>query len=410
MKRFAILIIVTALLCGCLALAANAKAVTTAASRDGLKFRQDGTFKIIQISDLQETFFCSTITQEWLYDLAKKERPDLFVLTGDNISGGGANWGTDFGSRFAVKHSIDAFMNVFDKIYRDFGTPVTMVFGNHDNEDTRVGREGQFEMYAAHKSFIGWASDADKGTKDIQGEHYGTHNLLIKDHTGATPVFNLWMFDSGSNDERGGYSWVQKPQIDWFNKTNAELNKLPSFAFQHIIVPEIYDFLTVTNEADANSFSRGFVDAQGKEYTKYISRDLPAGVNGVLREAPCPARYNDGQYNALNDAGNVLAMFFGHDHVNTFELRMEGKTDLVNSPCAGFGSYGDIDLRGARVITLKESNLKTYETWHVPYQGFYGDGVLRETRLKMFQSMSTAGIIFDVVSFKPLLWIGGLFK
>jgi hypothetical protein len=223
-------------------------------------------------------------------------------------------------------------------------------------------------------------------------------------------VFNLWMFDSGSNDERGGYSWVQQPQIDWFNRTNAALNKLPSFAFQHIIVPEIYDFLTVTNETDTNSFSRDFVDAQGRDYKKYISQTLPAGVKGVLREAPCPARYNDGQYDAMNSAGNVLAMFFGHDHINTFELRRENAMDLINSPCAGFGSYGDIDLRGARVITLKESSLKTYETRHVPYQGFYGDGGLRGTRLKMFQSMGTVAVIFDVVSVKPLLWVGGLFK
>ncbi|MCL1952845.1 MAG: metallophosphoesterase, partial [Oscillospiraceae bacterium] len=160
MKRFVCLLLAVALLCGCLAVAVHAEpdsAAAEAPANSKLQFRQDGSFKIIQVSDLQETFFCSTITQEWLYDMAARERPDLFVLTGDNIAGGGANWGTRAGAMFAVKHSIDAFMNVFDRIYKDFGTPVTMVFGNHDNEDNHVGRAGQFAMYQRHKCFIGWA-------------------------------------------------------------------------------------------------------------------------------------------------------------------------------------------------------------------------------------------------------------
>jgi hypothetical protein len=303
-------------------------------------------------------------------------------------------------------------MRVFDRIYKKFGIPMTMVFGNHDNEATpsKVTREEQFAMYAKHKSFIGWASDADKDTLDVDGQHYGTHNLLIYDHEGAAPVFNLWLFDSGSYDERGGYSCVQKPQIDWFDAVNEETGKLPSFSFQHIIVPEIYDLLTPASAGDANTFSREFIDGQGKKYTKYISQTLPADVKkGVLREAPCPGMYNEGQYEALSGAGNVLAMFFGHDHVNTFELRRENAMDLVNSPCSGFGSYGDIDLRGVRVITLNESNLNTYGTYHVPYQGFYGDNSLREARLKMSQDLGTPATLLDAISFKPLLWLGGLF-
>jgi len=406
MKRFTSLILAIMLL-GCMMLPVGA---ADAANRDNLKFKQDGTFKIIQVADLQEGFLSSPITQDFLYDLAKKERPDLFVLTGDNIAGGLTNLGFRLGSNIAVKVSIDAFMRVFDRIYCDFGIPVTMVYGNHDNEDHWFSRAEQFKLYTKHKSFIGWAdSGADKGTKDNLGEHYGTHNLLIKDSAGKGPIFNLWLFDSGSNDERGGYSCVQKPQIDWFKATNEAVGKLPSIAFQHIMVPEVYDYLTPANPGDENSFSREFIDAGDNVTKKYVSWELPAGVPGVMREPPGPGKYNEGQYAALTGAGNVLALFVGHDHVNTYEITVQGGLDLVCSPGTGYGPYGDGDLRGVRVITLNESSLTAYETSTLHYISYYGDSPLRRARAEMAQEMNSWAALLDVFSFKPLFWLIGLF-
>jgi len=382
MKRIASLLFAIALLCGCLMVASAAESPAHA----GLQCKPDGSFKIIQVSDLQEFLISSTISAQFLYDLAKNEKPDLFVLTGDNVSTGAAAYFPGNLGRAAVRLSIDGMMRAFDRIYRDFGIPVTMVFGNHDNEagPDCVSRAEQFAMYAAHESFIGYyIPGADEGTDDEQGQHYGTHNLLVYDRWGEAPVFNLWMFDSGSYDERGGYSCVQEPQIAWFNETNEALGALPSISFQHIIVPEIYGFLTP-------------------------DKKLPEGTNGVMREDPCPGQYNDGQFAAMEEAGSVLAMFFGHDHVNTFELRREG-VDLVNSPGSGFGSYGDIDLRGVRVITLHEGNPGAYGTYCVFYQSYYS-GPLRGARLRMFQALGSTATLIDIFTFNPLLWAMGLFR
>jgi hypothetical protein len=60
---------------------------------------QDGTFKIIQVSDLQEAYFSSPVVREFLYDLAEKERPGLFILTGDNVSSNEADWKIDSASK-----------------------------------------------------------------------------------------------------------------------------------------------------------------------------------------------------------------------------------------------------------------------------------------------------------------------
>jgi len=385
MKRFISILSALALCLGlAMPAAANAAAVPDAGSAN-LKFNMDGTFKIIHVSDTQDFLLSGQITQDFLYDLAAAEKPDLFVLTGDNIASGGANVFPKFIAKLLVKASVDNLMRAFDRIYRDFGIPMTMVFGNHDNEcgPGVVSRAEQFAMYAAHESFVGYyIPEADGGTDDEQGPHYGTHNLIVKNSAGAANAFNLWMFDSGSYDPAGGYSGVQGPQIAWFEQLNSALH-LPSIAFQHIIVPEIFDVLTP-------------------------DRKLPAGTVGELRENPCPGRGNEGQYEALC-AGGVLALFVGHDHVNTYELQLPG-TDLVNSPCTGFGSYGNIDLRGARAITLRESSLSAYETEVITFQNFYPQSTLRGARLGMYQSMSTAATLLDWLSFKPLLWLLGLFS
>jgi len=414
MKRILSLLAALAL-CLCLivpAAAADSPAGAADAASAGLKFK-NGAFKIIHVSDTQEFLLSSPITQEFLYELAEKEKPDLFILTGDNTSTGGASGFPAFIAKLLVKSGVDSLMRVFDRIYKDFGIPMTMVFGNHDNEvgPDKVTRAEHFAMYAAHPSFIGYYVEAaDKGTgkDDEQGDHYGTHNILVKNSAGTAPAFNLWMFDTGSYDPAGGYSCVQPQQIAWFEAENAKTGNLPSFAFQHIIVPEIYDELTPGAEGAENTFTRDFVIG-GANVKKTISSTLPTGVKGTLREAPCPGQHNQGQYAALSSA-NVLAMFFGHDHVNTFELELDGKPDLVNSPCSGFGSYGDIDLRGVRVIDLKED--MTYTSKVFTYQTYYSytPNVLRDTRLAMYQEIGAAAQILDWFSFSPLFWLMGLLK
>lgn len=338
-----------------------------------LKFKQDGSFKIIQVSDLQEAFFCSNITQDWLYDLAKNEKPDLFVLAGDNIH----TFNPKIGNYFVVKHAIDAYMNVFDKIYKDFGIPVTMVFGNHDAEDGGLTRAQQFEIYQSHKSFVGWASDADRGAEDALGEHYGTHNLLLYDHAGKDPVFNLWMFDSGQNhglNQDGMYieSCVLKPQIEWFKKTNKAVGELPSMVFQHMMMPE------------------GEKARSGWPGHSYVS--------------------NHGFFDALCETENVLAVSVGHSHVLTDVVKTDVGPDFIWGPSSGFGT-GDysMDVRGVRVITLNESDLNSYDASCIFYKGYYGDDALREARLLNYHERLTYGIILDWLYYMPMLWLRGLF-
>ena len=61
------------------------------------------------------------------------------------------------------------------------------------------------------------------------------------------------MFDSGNyvSDENGkrlGYDCVREDQIEWYKSRSKQLEKaagekVPSMAFQHIVVKEIYDVI-----------------------------------------------------------------------------------------------------------------------------------------------------------------------
>lgn len=81
-----------------------------------------------------------------------------------------------------------------------------------------------------------------------------------------------------------------------------------------------------------------------------------------------------------------MAMFFGHDHTNSFELIQEG-TDIINSPGVGFNSYNGVDV-GVRVIELDEKNPDTYETYLCRYLDAFAGNTAAMGLFKMHSSTS----------------------
>lgn len=345
MKKIIALVLSAMLIMACMVIPTSAAAKDEAV----LQFKDDGTFRIMQFADIQDGILVKSATTKFLRDSIKEYKPDLVVLTGDNISGGSC------ATNLGALSSINCFMSIFE----DYGVPVAIVFGNHDTEGL-AQKETQIIMYEKYDCFVGCAGE------DLTG--CGNYNLPILSSDGEKVAFNLWMIDSLTYNEKtsidcfdgyyendlGGYACVHKDQIDWYVETSNELKAenggevVPSLMFQHIVVPEIFDALDK--------------DADGK----WI---LPEGAKGYMNEDPCPPQYSNGQFDAVVNQGDVLAMFFGHDHKNSYELTHKG-VDLVCTPGCGFGSYGD-ETRGTRIIDLNESDLSTYETEIVTWLDFY---------------------------------------
>ena len=278
-----------------------------------LRFNGDGTFKIVQMTDFQDIGFLSPAAKHLIKNALALEKPDLVVLTGDNI----ANFIPglpEFLYRIYARLAIGQFMRIFEKA----GVPVAMVYGNHDPQDS-LNEEGQWAIYKSYSVFTG-------------PEEYADYRLPILDAQG-NERWQLFLMDSHADA-------VQKEQLDWLVSANNKA--VPAMVFQHIIVPEIFDYIT--------SGPAGYVVPGQSEYN-------------YCRERPCPpnAEQYQGELAILRAQGNVQAMVFGHDHTNNFVVDAHG-VDLINSASSGFNPFCNADAdRGVRVFTLKDGGGKYEE-------------------------------------------------
>ena len=390
MKKIVSILLAVILACGILM---PAYADTNSAEK--LQFDKDGNFRIMQISDIQDGTVLTPATKTFIRDVVIAEQPDLIVLTGDNISAGSATVGIHAIDLQLVKHGIDNFMSVFEEI----GIPVAIVFGNHDAEEI-VTKEEQMEFYSTYDCCIA----VDEG-EALYG--CGTYNVPIYSSADASKVaYNLWMVDSNMYDENG-YDHVHQDQLDWYVKTSNELKEqnggkaVPSMMFQHIIVNEIYDVLSEIPAAEKDKYEH--VESDGKYYA-FKSENYKTGE---INESPCPPSKNGGQFETVKNQGDVVAMFFGHDHKNTFEVEYQG-IDLINSPTSGFGSYGDHN-RGVRIIDIKENSTE-YKTEIVKYLDFYADNDYMLAQYTLYANESGVGEVILAFFKAAILSITVLFR
>lgn len=324
-----------------------------------LQFNKNGRFTILNLSDIQDGYPINTLTKKYIEDTVDMVKPDLIILTGDNISG------YDVHPKKDAELAIREFMDIFEKRK----IKVAAVFGNHDDEETALTKQEQLSVYESYDCYIG-----EKGF--CINDRIGTYNLPIMKSDNSSYGFNLWLTDSGTyntENEYGGYACVYKEQIDWYKKTAEKLKEenggklVPSINFQHIIVPEIYDALKQIKILRPSCIIRKKNPLSDK--TKFYV--LPDGAKGQLREYPCPPYYNNGQYDAMLETGDVLATVSGHDHENSFEIDYKG-IKIINTPTVGFHAYNDINI-GSRVFIIDENEPESFETYCLTYSDVYPD-------------------------------------
>ncbi len=356
MKRIISLILSLIMLAGCFSLSVCAESNGTEKT---LQFNKDGRFTILNLSDIQDGYPINPLTKKYIEDTVDMVNPDLIVLTGDNISG------YDVPEENDAELAIREYMDIFEKR----NIKVAAVFGNHDDEETELTKEEQLSVYESYDCYVGERGFCIK-------DRVGTYNLPIMKSDNSSYVFNLWFTDSGTyntENEYGGYACVYKEQIDWYKKTAEKLKKanggevVPSINFQHIIVPEIYDALKQVKILWFGRIIRKKNPLNDK--TKFYV--LPDGAKGQLREYPCPPYYNNGQYDAMLEMGDVLATVSGHDHENSFEIDYKG-IKIINTPTVGFNAYNDINI-GSRVFVIDETEPESFETYCLTYSDVYPD-------------------------------------
>ena len=316
---------------------------TTNKTKRVIKFNSEGKLKILHITDTHLNLNHNLDPTLLLVERAcDEENPDIVMLTGDNV--------VNCENAEDTKKLINALMNIFESR----GIPVAVTFGNHDSEQGALTRE---EVMAYYNTFSCSVS-VDDGDM-LSG--CGTYNIPVLSSDGENIKFNLWVFDSGDYDENGRYSCVKPDQIEWYKSTSDKLKSenggkpVSSLAFQHIIVGEIYDALKKSDTWKSYSYKHLYNDDE------YYMFD-PDRINyGTLRETPCPGYENYGQFDAMVEKDDVLAIFTGHDHTNAFAVEYKG-IDIVNSLSTRYISLFHSTQCGYRVIEIDERDTSTYET------------------------------------------------
>ena len=249
------------------------------------------------------------------------------------------------------------------------GIPFTICFGNHDRQ-VGVSNEEQFEIYKSSPMFVyaDAASEEDKAT----------FCLSIEDK------FLIYLFDTHSKAEDGGYSGVHAEQLDWYRNIRDSHNPvLPSLAFQHIPTPEYFDVIKKVRR-----FTKRSVRAYGDHKNEfYILDPANSGSSDFMKESPATPYENVGQVDAFLEKGEVLGLYVGHDHINSFVADYKG-IDLGYAQGAGFNVYGPGYERGVRVFNVDENG--SYETKTVTFGELCGKKIKNPAKFVMYSYAPTS--------------------
>ena len=160
-----------------------------------MKFREDGTFHILQFADIQEIPDVSEDTQLLLNAALEKARPDLVVLTGDQLKGASRRFS---GKGERVEETIRRIM----KPVTDRKIPFAVTFGNHDLE-CGLQNDEQMEIYRSLPGCVDWLNR--RGQEIHHGTKEGTFAIGIRSSDETKVAMAVYLFDTGGTLPQGGY-------------------------------------------------------------------------------------------------------------------------------------------------------------------------------------------------------------
>ncbi|MCE5188159.1 MAG: metallophosphoesterase [Eubacteriales bacterium] len=332
---------------------ANAESSTDAR----LTFGADGTFTVLILSDLQDTQYTTQLVQDGSAGVIRDYPADLIVLLGDQLEG--ASPVLRFGN--GEKNCANTIQTLLAPVLES-GVPFAVVFGNHDYE-APISIRQQAKLYESYDNCVGVSFG-------INSSEDGAFALPVYEHDSDIPKMTLYFFDSGSYLANGDYDTVSKEQVAWYNEQSAAFRSandnqaLPSVAFCHIALPEVYGLFTEVEKGTKDAF-KGVGSGAGRYYLPDYDRIFTGDVN----ESPCPSSENNGLFEAYLENGDVFLTVNGHDHINSFIGNLDG-IDIASAPGSSYTSYGSEDVRGVRLFRFTEHCVKDYETLHVRYSDY----------------------------------------
>lgn len=324
-------------------------------------------FKIMQVADTQEGKNVSPDTLALINAAIEKENPDLVVYSGDQI------W--NIASFKGNKNTVKEVLSKLTEPAHSRGIPFTICFGNHDRQ-VGVSNEEQLEIYKTIPCFVGESAEGVDGCA----------NHVIEIAKDGEIKFLLYCIDSHTS-LKIGYDHVHENQLEWYRKVRDSYEEkcgrvIPSIVIQHIPVPEVLELLTEVKKGTKGAV-QGFRNHAGKWY---ILDKNKVNSTGFMKESPADPMTNGGQFDAMTEKGDVAGIYFGHDHINSFNGKVRG-VDIGYTQGAGFHVYGPGLDRGVRMINLNDDG--TFETYDLRYRNLVGKKVKEKLFFAFYQIMPT---------------------
>lgn len=322
-----------------------------------LRFRADGTFRILQLTDIHlvDVAGRDAVLLSRIPELIAREQPDLIALTGDIACDGSA---ADMVEQFsALYHAMEPA-----------GIPITMTLGNHESDPAADGSGRQHPLADALEAFP--LCLFERGPAELG---VGNYAVPIFPHTGENrPVWMLYHLDchAGMDIQTGESSFVHSDspiwhsQIAWLQQQHralqARYGAVPSLLFDHVPLPE-FDELWMFE-----------------------------GYRGDHGEQVCRSPINTGLFSALLQLEDFRGVFAGHDHTNSFSGEVFGillaygrcsgnlgwclwprmhalQSEARRHPTDGHPPFPDFFARGGRVIDLNEATGRIERTYIARY-------------------------------------------
>ena len=343
----------------------------TAEAPEALRFREDGTFTILHITDTQDDHHPSWEMLHLLKRSIEESDPDLIVFTGDVVEDSrvGDPGVDDEPVRegvvaYDLRREIDADKTLANiktataaifNVLEESGVPYAIALGNNDYK-CGVTNDDWLEIFGQypHNLTVDLSDDAE-GRID--------YNVLIRGADGS-PKCNVWLMDTG----RGG---INADQIDWYRRASAEVTAanggapVPAFVFQHIPTADVGNLFIECHAWEDGATAKG---------TKFYRLD-PAIACGNNFYAYVPGSTSE-EFAAWKECGDVMGAYFGHQHVEGFTGTYDG-IELGLTYGMEFAKTGPY---GYRVITLHEDDIAGYENELYVYTGSVKLGTDRITK------------------------------
>ena len=307
-----------------------------------LKFRDDGTFRVLMMSDLQESAQYDIRSLRSVEVLLDEADPDLVILGGDNCDG----------HEIKNKNDLKEFLDIFTAPLEERGIFWAHVYGNHDH-DAKVDIACQQKIYESYPHCVSsHTDDSIHGKSNFMLPVYNSKNEIALAVWGLDTNHEVSELDAlvgGNAKEKialpnkpvgyGPWGMLYFDQLMWYYNTSCELEnyvgkKVPGLLCMHI-APYEYRMAQANPEL---CIKEGNYD-EGLDSTPF----------------------NSGLFSLLIQRGDIKSISCGHTHMNDFDAEYCG-IRLFWDACAGYRCYGVDTRRGGRLFVYNEQNPSIVES------------------------------------------------